>query len=200
MQLSHHLSPRISRCLQALRNLPTSSSRHLSQRSMAHLPKGHLASLQPHKASTFVSPGWDEGEFRLSQQSLFLLSSHLSSHPAPLHSCSQQSGKMQLSSSEARMHPSFRDASCLSHSCLLYLLSCDTLFSWSSRCRGAVVGGRHIGGEPCCSSPPAGSGAAQRVETSEERSSMQREKKIKNSAKRQQWVVLFLWEEQNRGR
>lgn len=25
-------------------------------------------------------------------------------------------------------------------------------------------------------------------------------KKIKNSAKREQWVVLFLWEEQNRGR
>lgn len=58
-------------------------------------PKGLLASLQSRKASTFVSPGWDEGEFRFSQQSLFFLSSHLSSHPAPLHSCSQQSGKMQ---------------------------------------------------------------------------------------------------------
>lgn len=40
----------------------------------------------------------------------------------PLHSAAAPSRAARCSS-QARMHPSFRAASCLSHSCLLYLLS-----------------------------------------------------------------------------
>lgn len=84
----------------------------------ARLAAGLLAPIQPRETSTFVSPVWDEGGFRLSQQFLFFLSSHLSSHPAPLHSCSARSSELQLPGCDARMQPRRGAASCLSPSCL----------------------------------------------------------------------------------
>lgn len=143
---------------------------------MAHLPKGFLLPFTLARQVPLFLRGGTRGNLD-SASNLSSFSAPICPH-TPLHSTAAPSRAARCSP-EARMHPGFRAASCLSHSCLLYLLSRDTLFSWSSRCRGAMVGGRHIGGEPCCSSPPAGSGAAQCVETGEERSSMQREKNKK---------------------
>lgn len=164
-------------------------------------PKG--SSLPVSKTSTFVSPKRDEGQFRLSQHFLFLLSSHLSSHPTPLCSCSEWSSKAQLASSDARMQRGselprvsptpassapLRDTSSLG--------AADVGERWEeagaqrelARWRGALL-------QLCSDSlSPATCG------NGEEQSSRQKGKKKRNSAKRQQWVVLFLWEEQNRGR
>ena len=74
---------------------------------------------------------------------------HSTAAPSRAARCSSQARKPGCSRASELLHVSPTPASSTS-------FSCDTLLSWSSRCSGAVVGGRHVGGEPCCSSPPAG--------------------------------------------